>query len=51
MLVGAGLKSKKKFMVDDLGYTPEDADKEIAQISEEKKNDTVTVSRLFGGME
>lgn len=51
MLVGAGLKSKKKFMVDDLGYTPEDADKEIAQINEEKKNDTVTVSRLFGGME
>ena len=38
-------------MVDELGYTPEDADKEIAQINKEKKADSVTVSRLFGGME
>ena len=34
-----------------MGYTPEEADQEIAQIAAEKKNDTVTVSRLFGGME
>lgn len=51
MLVGAGLKSKKKFLTDEMGYTPEEADQEIAQIAAEKKNDTVTVSRLFGGME
>ena len=51
MLVGAGLKSKKKFLTDEMGYTPEEADQEIAQIAAEKKNDTGTVSRLFGGME
>lgn len=51
MLVGAGLESKRKFMIDTLGYTPEDADQEIARINEEKKADSVTVSRLFGGME
>ena len=51
MLVGAGLKSKKKFMTDTLGYTPEEAEKEIAQINDERKTDTVTVSRLYGGME
>ena len=51
MLVGAGLMSKKKFMTDTLGYTPEDADKELAQISEESKSNAVQVTRLFGGME
>ena len=51
MLVGAGLMSKKKFMIDTLGYTPEDADKELAQISEESRSNSVEVTRLFGGME
>lgn len=49
-LVGAGLMSKKKFMVDTLGYTPEVADKELAQISEEQKTSSVVVDRLFGGL-
>ena len=51
MLVGAGLMSKKKFMMDTLGYTPEDADAELAQIAEESKSNAVEVTRLFGGME
>ena len=51
MLVGAGLMSKKKFMVDTLGYTEEDADKELAQIAEEGKTNAIEVTRLFGGME
>ena len=42
--------SKKKFMVDTLGYTPEDADKELAQIAQEEKSNSVEVTRLFGGM-
>ena len=51
MLVGAGLMSKKKFMMDTLGYTPEDADAELAQIATENKSNAVEVTRLFGGME
>ena len=50
-LTGAGLMSKKKFMTDVLGYTPEDADAELKQIGEESKVNAVTVDRLFGGME
>jgi A118 family predicted phage portal protein len=50
MLVGAGLMSKKKFMVDTLGYTEEDADKEIAQIAEEGRSNAIDVTRLFGGV-
>ena len=50
MLVGAGLMSKRKFMIDTLGYTPEDADKELAQISEEGKASIGTTMSLFGGM-
>lgn len=50
-LVGAGLLSKKKFMTDLLGYTPEDADSELKQISEEQRTNSVIVNRLFGGME
>ena len=50
-LVGAGLMSKKKFMIDTLGYTPEDAEAELKQIGEESKVNAVTVDRLFGGME
>ena len=51
MLVGAGLMSKKKFMMDTLGYTPEEADAELAQIGKEGKTNAVDVTRLFGGME
>ena len=51
MLVGAGLMSKKKFMINTLGYTPEEAETELAQIAEESKANTVEVTRLFGGME
>lgn len=50
-LVGAQLMSKRKFMCDTLGYTPEDADKELAQIAAEGKANAVDVTRLFGGME
>lgn len=50
-LVGAGLLSKKKFMEDKLGYTEEVAEKELAQIAEEQKTNSVVVSRIFGGME
>lgn len=50
-LVGAGLLSKKKFMTDLLGYTPEDADSELKQISEEQRTNSVVVDRIFGGME
>ena len=50
-LVGAGLLSKKKFMTDMLGYTPEAADSELKQISEEQRTNSVVVDRIFGGME
>ena len=49
-LVGASLMSKRKFMMDVLGYTPEKADAELAQIAEEGKGNAVEVTRLFGGM-
>lgn len=51
MLVGAGLMSKKKFMTDTLGYTDEEAQNELTQISNENKTNAVEVTRLFGGME
>lgn len=52
-LVGAGLMSKKKFMIDTLGYTPEDADKELEQINSESRQRIAgsEVVRLFGGVE
>ena len=50
MLVGAGLMSKKKFMIDTLGYTPEEADAELEQIGEEGKSSGSTISNLFGSM-
>lgn len=50
MLVGAGLMSKKKFMVDTLGYTDKAADEELKQIAEEARSNTVTVDKLYGGM-
>jgi A118 family predicted phage portal protein len=51
MLVGAALMSKKKFMTDTLGYTEEEADKELAQIKAEGTANSVDVTRLFCGME
>ena len=51
MLVGASLMSKKKFMIEKLGYTPEDADKELVQIANEKKANGEVITKLFGGME
>ena len=51
MLVGAGLMSKKKFMMDTLGYTEEVAENELMQIAEEGKTNAIEVTRLFGGME
>ena len=50
-LIGAGVLSKKKFMTDVLGYTPEVAEEELQQIGEERKVNAVEVTRLFGGME
>jgi A118 family predicted phage portal protein len=50
-LVGAQLMSKKKFMIDTLGYTEENADKELKQIAAEAKANAVTIDKLFGGME
>jgi hypothetical protein len=43
--------SKKKFMMDTLGYTDEDAEKELAQIKAEGVGNSVDVTRLFGGVE
>ena len=51
MLVNSSLMSKKRFMTDTLGLTPEEADKEIAQIRAERPQNTVDVTRLFGGVE
>ena len=42
--------SKKKFMTDTLGYTPEEADAEIAQIREEGKTGSQDVTSLFGSL-
>lgn len=50
MLVGANLMSKKRFMIDTLGLTNEQAEAELRQIDAEGKSDTVDVTRLFGGM-
>ena len=51
MLVGSGLMSRRKFMVDVLGYTPEDAEKDLEEISAESKQiNAVEVTRLFGNM-
>lgn len=50
-LVGAQLMSKKKFLMDTLGYTEANAEKELAQIAQESKSNAVDVTKLFGGME
>ena len=51
MLVGAGLMSKKRFMVDTLGLTPEQADAELAQIKEEGTGNALDVTRIYGSVE
>ena len=51
MLVGALLMSKKKFLTDTLGMTPEEADAELAQIRKETVANVQDVARLYGGME
>ena len=48
-LVGAALMSKKRFMTQVLGYTPEDADAEIQQIKAEGTGNDIDITRLFGG--
>ena len=50
MLVNSSLMSKKRFMTDTLGLTPEEADAEIAQIKAEQPTSAVDVTRLFGGV-
>ena len=51
LLVGSGLMSRGKFMVDTLGYTPEEAEQELKRISEESKQiNAVEVTRLFGDL-
>lgn len=49
--IGAGVLSRKKFMMDTLKYTEEEADAELKQIAEEKRINAVEVTRLFGNME
>ena len=51
ILVGASLMSRKKFMMDTLGYTEEDAEKELQQIKSEGTGNDIEVTRLFGGLE
>ena len=51
MLVGSNLMSKKRFMTETLGLTPEQAEAELAQIKAEGAANSVDVTRLFGGME
>ena len=46
-LVGAGLMSKYKFMVDTLGYTPEEAAEEIKRIAEEKRVDSSVLDTVL----
>lgn len=50
MEIGAGVLSKKKFMMDILGYTKEVAEQELAQIAQEGKQSSVDITRLFGGV-
>lgn len=48
MLVGANLMSKKRFLTETLGMTPEEAEEELEQIRNEKGS-SVDVTQLFGG--
>ena len=51
ILVGASLMSRKKFMMDKLGYTEDIAEKELEQIDKEGTGNDINVTRLFGGLE
>ena len=52
LLVGAGLMSKKKFLVDKMGYTEDEAAIEIAEIKKEKTVSGVEFGNLdMGGAE
>lgn len=46
-LISAGVMSKLKFMTDTLGYTPEDAEKEIKRIAQEKKVDSSVIDTVL----
>mgnify|MGYP003305358466 CR=1 FL=1 len=46
-LVGADLMSKKRFMTEKLGYTPEVAEEEIRRIAEEKQINASVVDRVM----
>jgi A118 family predicted phage portal protein len=51
MMVGSGLMSRKKFLIDVLGYTPEEAENDLEEIGKESKRiNAVEVTRLFGNM-
>jgi A118 family predicted phage portal protein len=51
MMVGSGLMSRKKFLIDVLGYTPEEAENDLEEIGKESKRiNAVEVTRLFGDM-
>ena len=51
LLVGSGLMSRKKFLTDTLGYTDDEAEREIEQIADESKTvNAIEVNRLFGDL-
>jgi A118 family predicted phage portal protein len=51
MLTSSGLMSKKRFMMDTLGLTDEQAEAELAQIQREGPGTGIDITRLYGGME
>ena len=51
MKINSGVMSKRKFMLDVLGYTPEEADAEIQQIKAEGAMNASSVTSLFGNLE
>ena len=51
MLTSSGLMSKKRFMMDTLGLTDEQAEAELAQIQREGTGSGIDITRLYGGME
>ena len=51
MLTGAGLMSKKRFMIETLHYTNAEADAEIKEIAEEASVPSMSVDNLFGSDE
>ena len=51
MKINSGVMSKRKFMLDVLGYTPEEADAELQQIKAEGAMNASSVTSLFGNLE